>query len=87
MNTTNEKRDYLSITLLDMIQCAPIGENVRTLNKLHESLFYQAPEILDNYWTKIFMECKDEFNDEEVQWHGKIRDIYDKRMREYFKLN
>ena len=81
---TNAKRDYIAVTLKNMIESVPADESANTLNKLYESLYYQAPEILDKYWSKIFLGCKDEFNEEDVIWHGKICDIYHDRMTEYF---
>lgn len=76
---------YIATTIKQIIEELPPSEDSYSLQSLYRKCGYTAPEICGNLWTDVFHNvCK--YNDENIDWHMRIFNIYQNRLAQYKRL-
>ena len=78
-----EKFIFIAETLQEIANQIPANVDNYMIHKLANTLFHRAPEIVDETWIDIHDTCKHHFNDTNIEWHCKIRNIYNYRYTTY----
>lgn len=76
---------YIATTLKQIIEQLPASEESYPLQRLYRKTGYTAPEACDNLWMNVFENVKN-YNDENIDWHMNIFNIYHNRFTEYKEL-
>lgn len=76
---------YIAITIKQIIEELPVSEDSYPLQRLYRKTGYTAPEACGNLWMNIFQNVKN-YNDENIDWHMRIFNIYQNRLSEYREI-
>lgn len=76
---------YIATTLKQIIEQLPASVNSYHLQRLYRKTGYTAPEACNNLWMNVFEHVRN-YNDENIDWHMNIFNIYHNRFHEYKKL-
>lgn len=74
------------VLLRDIIPLSEEGHK-QGFQNIGDSIAHTAPEIIHTAWKRMFNYCSENFNDHTIEWHTKMRDLYNKRYEEWVLLD